>query len=413
MNIFEICEHYFCCPICKSELNIQRIHGTPDGVLLCAKCGHKYLILDNIPIMLPFSYVETKIKDQFFQRHPNERHLFKNLSSSMDDNIKQHQIETWGRQYFEGAIKIPVARIIPQTESAHIHNLFYRNSRKLLFNIVWNKRKSRDNNLFLDIGCGEGAFTSIGSQNFKLYFGMDISFNAISKCYSKYPFKNCVFFVGDAENIPLKNASVDICAAQWLFEHLNNPYKCTTEIFRVLSNHGNVYIDTNHKEFSFTYRWCQMIFTPEYYWYRMEEAGHSHDRFFKRKQIQNMFKQVGFRRINTRLCYFLLDMFISNKIITPMFRIIGKIKHVEPQMQKHISNETKNSLPSGLIEFAKKDEFIPAHSTKENLIKLINFIIQISYHLLIPDRILEIFWKGESVILVAEKRTELLEQRRS
>ena len=96
-----------------------------------------------------------------------------------------------------------------------------------------------------------------------------------------------------------------------------------------------------------------------------------------------------------------------------MFRIVRKIRHVEPQIQKHISNKTKDSHPIGVIDFDKKDEFIPTHSSKDNLIKLINFVIQISYYLLIPDRILEIIGKGESVILIAEKRVELLEQRRS
>lgn len=196
----------------------------------------------------------------------------------------------------------------------------------------------------------------LGVQNFKLYFGMVISSNAILKCYSTYLLKNCVFFVGDAERIPLKNMSVDMCGAQGLFEHLSNPKKCATEIFRILSNHGGVYIDTNHKDFSF----------------------------------------------------FICDMFISKKLMTLMFRIIVKLKH-EWQKQKNSSNETKDGLPIGLIEFDKKDDFIPVRSRKDNFKKIFNFVIGVAYYPLIPDRILEIVGQGESVILMADKRTELLE----
>ena len=254
MDIFEISEQYFCCPICKGKLKIERIGKTADGILECVECNHKYLVMDNIPIMLPYSYVEARIKDGFLGRHPNYRALFEDIATVIDDNIKQHQIKTWGTQYFEVINAFSVSRTVPQTRDVYSHNLFYTNSRKLLYDIILNKRKRDDNEVFLDVGCGEGAFAYFGMENFKLYFGMDISFSAISKCYSKFSFKNCVFLVGDAENIPLRNASVNVCAAQWLFEHLSNPQKCASEISKILSNHGNVYIDTNHRNFTLHFK---------------------------------------------------------------------------------------------------------------------------------------------------------------
>ena len=55
-----------------------------------------------------------------------------------------------------------------------------------------------------------------------------------------------------------------------------------------------------------------------------------------------------------------------------MFRIIVKLKH-EWQKQKNSSNETKEGLPIGLIEFDKKDDFIPVRSRKDNVKKIFNF----------------------------------------
>ena len=44
----------------------------------------------------------------------------------------------------------------------------------------------------------------------------------------------------------------------------------------------------------------------------MDEAGHSHDRFFKREQLHNIFNKAGFKKVNIKLCYFLFDMILQN-----------------------------------------------------------------------------------------------------
>lgn len=400
MNIFEISQEYFCCPICKGELKIDRIGQTADGLLECMECQHKYIVMHSIPIMLPYGYVETGIRERFLQMHPDYRVAFEGLNPVVHDDIKQHQIKTWGAQYSDADIAFPASRTIPQTRDVFVRSVFYKNSRKLLYDVILSKRE-RDNEVFLDIGCGQGAFTHFGTQNFKLYFGLDISFEAILRCYSSFPFKNSIFLVGDAESLPLRNASANVCAAQWLFEHLGNPQKCANEISRVLSNRGNAYIDTNHRNFLFTYRWFQMVFTPKKYWRRMEEAGHSHDRFFDKDQIQKIFKQADFTRINTRLCFFLMDMLISKKIMSPMFKTIGKF--VGRQNPNLAPTRGKDKQFVELIDFDKKTEFISLRSRKDYLIKAFNFFMTVLYHFLFLDRLLELCGIGESVILITEK----------
>ena len=402
MNIFEIIEKYFCCPTCKGTLRITRINRSADGLLQCVECQHRYFVLDNIPVMLPYGYVETDIKQQFLSRYPHYRGLFDDIPTTADDPVKRHQISTWGTQYKHVTSGSEVQRTIPQTTDVTLINPLYKNSRELLRSIVSRKTASHNNEAFLDIGCGRGTFTHLGNQHFQLYFGMDISFDAIAKNLRTLPFKNCIFFVGDAEDIPLRNSSVDVCAAQWLFEHLGNPSRCAREMFRVLASNGVAYVDTNHKAFMLTYRWFQLVFSPEQYWGRMEQAGHCHDRFFSRNGIHNIFEQAGFKRIRTKLCYFMLDMLIFYKVYDAVLRWIRRFSAMS--IKGHVEVSMKNKSVVGLVDFDRKEDFARAvGSTRSLLKKAFNGIVLVMYYCLFVDRLLELCGKGESVILLAEK----------
>jgi len=399
VDIFEICRREFCCPLCKGSLAVQRVGAAGDGAMTCAGCRNVYLIVDNIPILLAPEYVPAGIKQHFLERHPGCRELCGNLGTGRASEIKSHQMETWDRQYDGAASTPPAHRTLPGTRDIEVHDLFYRNSRRVLDEIVLRRREVEENGVFLDIGCGEGTFTEMGMRNFRLYVGMDISFHAILRCHERFPYKNCVFLVGDAERLPLKAGRADLCAAQWLFEHLEDPCRCSEEMFRVLSDGGHAYVDTNHRDFLLTYRWCQMVFSARRYWRRMREAGHSHDRFFGRGQIETLFGDAGFSGVRTHLCYFLMDMFISLKILAPIRKGLAGLAsggRPQPPGDRVVGGR-------GLLEFEEKSEFLPRRTRLDTVRRILNAGAVLAHWLLWADRILELAGKGESVILIAEK----------
>jgi len=81
----------------------------------------------------------------------------------------------------------------------------------------------------LDVGAGTGDRYS-GSFNYDEYIRMDIKSG------------EGIDLVGRAENIPLKDQSVDSVVCTQVFEHLNLPEKSASEVYRVLKTGGHLLI---------------------------------------------------------------------------------------------------------------------------------------------------------------------------
>ena len=398
MNIFEICKKYFLCPLCKGTIIVKNFENGCDGYIECTECLHRYIIINNIPIMVDFAYVGEEPKRIFFSRYPQLKSCF-NSKTQILNEVKLTQIGRWDKQY-STRFFMP-ERTTPETRKVHIYNILSRNSIKKLHRVIANRRSKFQNQIFLDVGCGVGGLSSIASENFQLYFGMDISFNSVLQSYSEVKAANCIFFVGDAENIPLKNEVVDVTASRWLFEHLDHPQQCSSEMFRILKKGGVAYVDTNHKVFFLTYRWFQMKMRPNSYWKRMEEAGHSHDRFFDRNNLSSIFFDCGFRKVDVNLCYFLWDMVLHLKIMTPVYSFLREnlIGVSNMDSEKDIK---KHSIPTPL-EIKPKTTFHPSFSKKDHIKNILNVFMNGIFFLLIIDRWLEFFNKGESLIIIAQK----------
>jgi len=149
------------------------------------------------------------------------------------------------------------------------------------------KANIKTGNIVLDIGCGTG-FLMLGvaravGKNGKV-FGIDISEEMMKKAkenLSEAGISSIEFKVGDAENIPLEDNSIDAIVGNMVLHHCPNPESAIKEMARVLKLKGRLVLADmeEHKE----------------KWLRDEMA----DLWlgFNLQKIKEMFQRAGLKKV--------------------------------------------------------------------------------------------------------------------
>jgi ubiquinone/menaquinone biosynthesis C-methylase UbiE len=102
----------------------------------------------------------------------------------------------------------------------------------------------------LDIASGSGYGTYIMAGEAEKVIGVDVDEESVKYAQRNYKRPNTEFKVGDAEKIPLEDASVDVVVTFETVEHIKNYKKFLSEIKRVLKPGGFAIISTpNDLEF--------------------------------------------------------------------------------------------------------------------------------------------------------------------
>src|ERR1017187_1344633 len=98
----------------------------------------------------------------------------------------------------------------------------------------------------LDIACGEGyGAAALMQSGATSVIGVDVSPEACEHATHRYGIKTRL---GDAQNIPLENASVDTVVSFETIEHLARPEKFLDECVRVLAPGGQIIISTPNRD---------------------------------------------------------------------------------------------------------------------------------------------------------------------
>ena len=112
--------------------------------------------------------------------------------------------------------------------------------------IKYRKLKLETDQLLLDMGCGEGRH-SIGAllETPANVIGLDLSFEDLNTAKSRLKDFDlsghntfCTFGVGNIENIPIENASIDAVMCSEVLEHVDSPKESIQELVRVLKPGG-------------------------------------------------------------------------------------------------------------------------------------------------------------------------------
>ncbi|KAM4025257.1 putative methyltransferase isoform 2-T3 [Anomaloglossus baeobatrachus] len=107
----------------------------------------------------------------------------------------------------------------------------------MILSYVKQKTNGRPLEMAVDVGCGTGRYTLPLAPHFKKVLGLDISDSQISVANQVALANNVSYMVAAAENLPLKDASVDLVHAS-LATHWFTIDKFVKEAVRVLKTGG-------------------------------------------------------------------------------------------------------------------------------------------------------------------------------
>ena len=143
----------------------------------------------------------------------------------------------------------------------------------------------------LDVGCGEGTFTSQLAKLNKVrkVIGIDISSEAVSSARHKLP--EIDFEAMSTEQLMFSNETFDIITVVEVVEHVLDIKKMFKEFNRVLRLNGKLFITTTN--FNLLKKAMIAIFFWDKYFY----PTNPHIRFFTKSTLKDILIRTGFKII--------------------------------------------------------------------------------------------------------------------
>ncbi len=191
---------YIVCPFSHSNLKLDS-----DNRALKSGKGYNFEIKNNIPILLAepansdFNYAEHYSKDaelfDYFERR------------------------TAGTEHDERRVREYILSKIPSSART-----------------------------VLDVGCGRAWIAKELINNKDFICSLDISYTNPAHALELYPSDNHSAVVADALALPFRDNSFDCIVSSEVIEHIEEPERFITELFRCLKPNGKLIITTPYKE---------------------------------------------------------------------------------------------------------------------------------------------------------------------
>lgn len=141
---------------------------------------------------------------------------------------------------------------------------------------------------FLDVGCHSGLFTEKVVSKLKPteVHGIDVSKSAILKAKKRVKMGN--FQVADAHKLPFKSNYFDVVICLEMLEHVDNPVKVMSEIYRVMKKGGYGIVLVPSDNILFKFVW--FLWNIKYPVWK-----HAHVQSFQNSSLENLVKTAGFK----------------------------------------------------------------------------------------------------------------------
>lgn len=145
-----------------------------------------------------------------------------------------------------------------------------------------------DNDVVLDIGCGSGVqLRALQLSSSALLIGMDVNNKALIYAKSKM-IPQFEFIIADAQQLPLKEQTINKIICAEIIEHLNKPEKMIAETRRILKQDGSIVITTpNERSIWGLYEFLWDVFG------RGRRYSETHLKFFSLKEIEKYFSSYS------------------------------------------------------------------------------------------------------------------------
>lgn len=178
-----------------------------------------------------------------------------------------------------------------------------------------NELRRLEGHMLLDIGCGDGAYTSRMASDFEHVLAIDVEHDRLEFFRASSPPTNINIVEGSAASVDLRDESVDIATAIEVVEHLGSSFDSVVkEICRVLRPSGVVAITTPNRWWPLeqhgwvirNYRVSGILF-PFLTWIRPLHRRLSDASAFSVRELDRMLAPHGLRRIGLRYMWPPLD----------------------------------------------------------------------------------------------------------
>ncbi len=145
----------------------------------------------------------------------------------------------------------------------------------------------------VDVGCGSGNLTLHSAEKCRLAIGLDPSESAVKFCNSISTARS-VFIPAAGDALPFPDESVDVVLFVEVIEHLDEPMKIISEIWRILKKGGRVFVTTPN--YAFPSLWAPVEWLADQS--RMVAkmgGGEQHVQKFSPRSLADMFQKAGFK----------------------------------------------------------------------------------------------------------------------
>lgn len=141
----------------------------------------------------------------------------------------------------------------------------------------------------LDIGCGDGEYTSLFCRNKNEVIGLDLK-NTVKPEYKRFKFVK-----GKAEDLPFPSETFDLIISFDVLEHIYDDKNAIREMHRVLRKNRRVFLETPNRE-RLSYWLLALVGKKRNYPLKLGKDC-IHLREYTRRELENRFKERGFKKI--------------------------------------------------------------------------------------------------------------------
>lgn len=181
----------------------------------------------------------------------------------------------------------------------------------------------------LDLGCGTGEFAQGFFRHQQVYIGLDISLPDVIQAKKTYKYHQSI--CADGRKLPFKNNCFNSVVSVSTLEHINQPDRVITEIFRVLAPGGKLVMTVNTPKIG------QMLYWPNVLKkLGLSKLAESYTKFFHQvfkhrtlwgeHQWRNILTSSGFKQQNVKqifspeaISHF--DRWLPTALIAQLFKL--------------------------------------------------------------------------------------------